>query len=329
MITNMLNRVEDATMPEVRLEAERDLVARAAHLSADQVARAVRHAEAWLDRERVEQKHQMLRDERYLTIREDRAGMTLISGKLDPETAAPVRAALDAMVAHGLRERREQDRLKGDARSVGQMRADALGVAARHLLGCTSAKVPMSPTTMVVRMSLEGLRDGVGVGEIDGSGQPVPASVVRRMAADAGVIPEVLGGESEVMDFGMEERGFSLGQRRVLFERDGGCAFCGAPPSFTEAHHILWWERDSGPTDLDNGVLLCVRCHHLIHRDGWDIRATANKVEFVPPASVDKDRVPRLGGRAMFDGPREWRPVEGPGGGAEGSGPPSPILERP
>ncbi|WP_061965047.1 HNH endonuclease [Demequina aurantiaca] len=307
LITNMLGRVEAATTSEVRLAAERDLVDRAMRLSYDQLARAVRQAEAWLDRERIEQTHQMLRDERCLTIREDQAGMTLISGKLDPETAAPVRAMLDAMVAHGLRERREQDRLAADVRSVGQMRADALGIAARHVLGCKSEKLPMSPTAMVVRMNLDDLRASAGVGEVDGLGQPIPASVVRRMAADANVIPAVLGGESEVLDLGREQRSFSVGQRRALFERDGGCAFCGAPPSFTEAHHIRWWERDDGPTDLENGVLLCVRCHHLIHRDGWGIEATVSTVEFVPPASVDRNRVPRPGGRAMFDRPRDWR----------------------
>ncbi|WP_062211669.1 HNH endonuclease [Demequina oxidasica] len=330
LITNMLDQVEAATTPEVRLEAERDLVERAMRLSYDQLARAVRQAEAWLDRERIEQRHQMLRDERYLTIREDQAGMTLISGKLDPETAAPVRAMLDAMVAHGLRERREQDRLAADVRSVGQMRVDALGIAARHVLGCKSEKLPMSPTALVVRMNIEDLRAEVGVGEVDGSGQPIPASVVRRMAADANVIPAVLGGESEVLELGREQRSFSVGQRRALFERDGGCAFCGAPPSFTEAHHIRWWERDDGPTDLENGVLLCVRCHHLIHRDGWRIEATASTVEFVPPATVDKSRAPRPGGRAMFDGPSDWRvtssapsvgPARGLGGDVGGADP--------
>ncbi|WP_342670847.1 HNH endonuclease, partial [Microbacterium sp. K24] len=40
---------------------------------------------------------------------------------------------------------------------------------------------------------------------------------------------------------------------------------CGLPPGMTKAHHIKWWTRDRGPTDLSNGVLLCETCHHRIH----------------------------------------------------------------
>jgi len=306
-ITRMLERVEAVTTVEVRAEAEHDLVDRAQRLSADQLMRVIRRTEAWLDREQVKLTHELMREERYLIMREDAAGMVVINGKLDPETAAPVRAALDAMVAHGLRQRRDQDRLSKDVRSVAQMRADALAAFARHVLGCTSEKLPLGSTTVVLRMNVDDLRDDDAVGEIDGISEPVPAGVLRRMAADAGVIPMVLGGESDVLDYGLEERWFTWRQKLALVERDGGCAFCGAPPSFTEVHHILWWERDLGPTDLSNGVLLCVRCHHLIHRDGWEILATATRVEFVPPTSVDPTRRRRLGGREMFDSPREWR----------------------
>ncbi|WP_258567135.1 HNH endonuclease [Microbacterium sp. Se5.02b] len=73
----------------------------------------------------------------------------------------------------------------------------------------------------------------------------------------------------------------------------------------TKAHHIRWWKRDRGPTDLSNGVLLCETCHHRIHDNGWEIRVDGGggcgRVWFVPPAAVDSARVPRLGGRARFD----------------------------
>lgn len=83
----------------------------------------------------------------------------------------------------------------------------------------------------------------------------------------------------------------------------------------TKAHHIRWWSRDRGPTDLSNGVLLCETCHHRIHDNGWDIhidsgeRASGGggsgggmaRVWFVPPRYIDPARTPRLGGRARFD----------------------------
>ena len=75
---------------------------------------------------------------------------------------------------------------------------------------------------------------------------------------------------------------------------------CGAPPSWCDAHHIVHWSR-GGRTDLANGVMLCVRCHHDVHRAGWVIDATASEVWFTPPAEVDPKRRRRPGGRKLFD----------------------------
>ncbi|WP_371327678.1 HNH endonuclease signature motif containing protein [Demequina sp. NBRC 110053] len=75
---------------------------------------------------------------------------------------------------------------------------------------------------------------------------------------------------------------------------------CGAPPSWCDAHHIVHWSA-GGATDLDNAVMLCVRCHHDVHRAGWDIHASAQDVWFTPPAEVDPKRRRRPGGRRLFD----------------------------
>jgi 5-methylcytosine-specific restriction protein A len=70
-------------------------------------------------------------------------------------------------------------------------------------------------------------------------------------------------------------------------------------------HHIRWWERDRGPTDLDNGVLLCTGCHHRIHDDGWEIRVDGAGREatvwLIPPPWIDPARTPRRGGRARYE----------------------------
>jgi hypothetical protein len=88
---------------------------------------------------------------------------------------------------------------------------------------------------------------------------------------------------------------FTPAQRLALLERDGGCAKCHAPPEHCEAHHIRWWEQ-RGRTDLANGVMLCTRCHHDIHRQGWEILVTYGRVEFIPPPTIDPARSPRPGG---------------------------------
>ena len=59
----------------------------------------------------------------------------------------------------------------------------------------------------------------------------------------------------QILDWGRTKRLFTPTQRLALTERDGGCAMCGAPPGHTKVHHIRWWARDAGPTDLNNGVL--------------------------------------------------------------------------
>ncbi|MFF1634744.1 DUF222 domain-containing protein [Leifsonia sp. NPDC058248] len=153
--------------------------------------------------------------------------------------------------------------------------------------------------TVVVRIDWEALRSGRGTGEIDGVRSPVSAGTVRRMAADASMIPVVLGGGSEVLDLGRARRLFSRAQRIALAERDGGCAWpgCPHPPSYTEAHHIRWWDAHTGPTDLTNGVLLCGAHHHRIHDDGWEIRMVDGLPAFIPPAHVDPHRRPRIGVR--------------------------------
>ncbi len=66
---------------------------------------------------------------------------------------------------------------------------------------------------------------------------------------------------------GRAERLFTAAQRKTLVVRFGGCAYpgCTAPAAWTEAHHIQWWHRDHGGTDVLNGVLLCAFHHHLVH----------------------------------------------------------------
>ena len=62
------------------------------------------------------------------------------------------------------------------------------------------------------------------------------------------------------------ERFFTAAQTRRLWLRDGGCTYpgCDAPPQWTDAHHLVHW-ADFGPSDLDNGALLCDRHHTIVH----------------------------------------------------------------
>lgn len=287
----------------VRLDtAEREIVALAPGLRPDELNRMLSRAEAHLDPDGLEPRHDQLRTERTLVLQE-RDGMLVLTGKFDPETGAPVKTAIDALVGETLRRNEHADDADADLRSVKQMQADALADLCRHALGCD--EVPTGPTaTVVVRVDLADLQNGTGAATIDGLDQPVPAGTLRRLAADAQVIPCVLGADSEILDWGRAKRLFTPAQKLALAERDGGCVSCGAPPTWCHGHHIRWWDRDNGSTDLSNGVLLCTGCHHRLHSDGWEIRVDGLSVHarvwLIPPPWIDPHRAPRLAGRSRY-----------------------------
>lgn len=310
MIIGLLDRCRVATGVERVVEAERMLAEKAAGLALDHVRKLVVRAEAWLDPDGLEPREEERRGRRALTLFE-REGMVHLNAVLDVETAAPVVTAIRGYVTAVFAARKDAPDAEApdaDRRTVPMIQADALAVFCAHVLGCEQ-RAPVAGATVIVRMNLDDLEAGTGSATVDGVDQPVSVGAARRMAAGGGVIPCVLGGDSEILDWGREKRLFTRAQRLALVERDGGCAMCGLPPEMTRAHHIRWWRRDHGPTDLSNGVLLCETCHHRIHDNGWQIRidtagsgsGTAARVWFIPPRYVDSARTPRLGGRARFD----------------------------
>lgn len=321
-ITMTLDRVAVRADRAELDDAERTIAEQAALLTLTELGTLLRRAEAYLDPDGLEPRIADLRAQRSLRIREEASGMISVTGLFDPETAAPVKTAIEALVSAQLRAARDGDARGTDAgdpavdgdlepeqRSIPQLQADALADACRHLLACGDTVPTGVNTTIVVRIPLDALTSGTGVATIDGIGQPIDAGTVRRMAGDAQIIPCVLGRDREVLDVGRAQRLFSPVQKLALVERDGGCAFCAAPPGRAEGHHLDWWSRDHGTTDIGNGILLCVSCHHLIHDQGWEIRIdpppsgnpTGGTVWFIPPSHLDPQRAPRLGGRRRHD----------------------------
>jgi len=271
---------------------------KASGLPVHQVRKLVWQAQAHADPEAWKEREDRQHEARSLTVRDDTDGMVTLTARLTPLGAAPVRAVLDAGVRSAMQTRRENP--DTDQRTPWQMKADILTDLCRHALDCDHATSGVK-TTVVIRMNLADLDTGLGIGDIDGTPQPVSTETLRHAAADAHIIPAILGGPSDILDWGRARRLFTPTQRLALVERDGGCAWCNAPPTWCEAHHIQWWQRDTGPTDLDNAILLCAQCHHRIHRDGWDIQIRNNIVHFIPPPTVDPTQTPRIGGRQRYD----------------------------
>lgn len=77
----------------------------------------------------------------------------------------------------------------------------------------------------------------------------------------------MLGGDSEVLDLGRAQRLFTRPNARPCCCATRTCRAegCDIPGTWAEAHHWIPWHHN-GPTDLDNGVLLC-RHHHVRAHD--------------------------------------------------------------
>ena len=79
------------------------------------------------------------------------------------------------------------------------------------------------------------------------------------------------------LDVGRTRRMFTPAQRTAVVARDRMCAWngCAVVPRFCEVHHIRWWHRDRGPSDLENAVLLCSHHHHHVHEQDLTIHGDA------------------------------------------------------
>lgn len=113
-------------------------------------------------------------------------------------------------------------------------------------------------------------------------GTPVPPSVLARLACDSEISRVVFGPEGAVLDVGRAQRTFTGQQRRAVVARDRHCQFpgCTAPPTLCEVHHVRWWERDHGPTSIDNGILICWHHHAQIHARNLTITRNAGGWDF-------------------------------------------------
>ncbi len=221
---------------------------------------------------------------------------------MHPEAAGLLTAAVDARTAPrrspSFVDAEDGDHAVSDTRTLPQQRLDALTSIAKESLGHDTGRLAGTAVTMCVTMTLESLISGIGVAHIEGIDEPVTASTARRLAADAAIIPIVLGSDSEPLDVGHTSRLFTEAQRRALAIRDGGCIWtnCMAPPGWCEVAHLQPWSH-AGPTDLANGALMCAFHHRRFDNDGWNLEMRGGTPWLIPPAWVDASRTPRRAGR--------------------------------
>ena len=302
VIVRELEKAAVRCSDEARLAAEELLVEHCAGVTVAEAHALAIQARDVLDQDGAQPRDELQRERRSLTLSRTSDGMTRLVWIMPPVTAGVVNAGIDAIVGEELRAAREDTALaESDIRTLPQRRADAAERIFRHAVTCT-AREGLPLATMVVRVSLDDLRSGLGVASIDGVAEPISAGAARILAADSSLIPAVLGGRSEILDMGRSQRLFTRSQRLALIERDDGCAWggCSSPPAYAEAHHLEWWSH-GGTSDLSNGIMLCSFHHHRIHDDGWVIELREQVPYFIPPPWVP-DGTPRRGGRMQIAG---------------------------
>jgi hypothetical protein len=223
-------------------------------------------------------------------------GSTRITGRIPDQAATRLRTLLDAYTSP------RRDHLdhptpasggaelsggagepvaKRDAATGERLRPDRLrGLALCSLLEHADPdKLPhhgSTATTLMITMELDKLRDGLGSGLLP-DGTALSPGEVRRLACTAGIIPVVLGTDSEALDVGRLSRFFNPAQQRAMRLRDKRCRAegCDMPAAWCEAHHLRQWAL-GGKTDLKDGVLLCPWHHHRAHDDTYSMRKMPN-----------------------------------------------------
>ena len=204
-------------------------------------------------------KHQ--RSRRFARIKTDPDdGMTILYGRFDPVAGARIETALS---------KKMDDLWREDPRKrtrPGQRMADALELLMTRPGGEGDRGQDVK---LLITAEYDVIAQRLGNAHLP-DGTPLPADELRKLACDAQILPAIFSGASQPLDLGRTRRLASGSQRAALVRRDRSCVGCGASASWCQAHHIVFW-RDGGRTDINNLVLLCSRCHHKVHDDGWRV----------------------------------------------------------
>jgi hypothetical protein len=121
--------------------------------------------------------------------------------------------------------------------------------------------------TIVVTIPLAVLEGRLEQACLLDTGGRISPGLARRLACEAGIIPVVLGGDSEPLDVGRTRRFHTRAQRVAIAIRDQHCTHpgCDWPPAMCHIHHEPGWAHGGG-TDVAHGRLLCPRHHARYHR---------------------------------------------------------------
>lgn len=250
-------------------QTEEQLLDMARSTDADGLRRRIRVEEQRADRKQLEQDERLAHSRRRASLTRRADGMWDLHAQLTGEFGEMLAVALDAH-----RTKDGPDVPLPQRRSFEQRTADALAsfVAGAMEGGNQVTQGGARPQLHLVVPHDVLDEDGVGVARTE-RGNPVSPALIERLLCDAQMRRVLTDGHSEVLDLGRLREKWTVGQRRALHVRDGGCRGpgCDRPATSCHAHHVRWWSK-GGDTDVRNGLLLCSYHHHLVHEGGWGLQ---------------------------------------------------------
>lgn len=130
-------------------------------------------------------------------------------------------------------------------------------------------------------------------------GVVISPEALTRLGCDACLAFVLTRGPSQVLHSGRATRNWPGPTRRAIIVRDVHCRFpgCSVPASRSVIHHVRYYSN-GGETSIDNGVLICIFHHRLVHEGRWRLGldpATAEVTVTSPTGRVLRGRPPPRG----------------------------------
>ncbi len=304
VVAEALSKVSPAIPSEHVERAQCDLIGLTEQLSFDQLRYAANHLVEVLDPEQadeilggqLEAAERRHRKQTRLSLQVHEDGSCDGRFHLGPVPTAHLHKALEAFGAPRRSEYAENP-LDDPDTGLPLPHGNRLGLAfaemVEHLPLDGLPQHGVSTASIVVTIDEPALTKRLGEAMLD-TGHPISLGEARRLACNAGLLPLVLDGTSQILDLGMSQRLFTRHQRIALAHRDGGCIWpgCWRSAAWTEAHHVAPWST-GGRADLANGCLLCPFHHHLTHDGEWQVQIASDGIPHViPPARIDPAQLP-------------------------------------
>jgi hypothetical protein len=303
-VSSDLPAVDPAAVHEVWMLAADGLIAEAAKVPVEELAKRARVVRDLLDPTGAEARFARRYEDRAYRMWTDGDGQHHARIVFDDEMALWVRAVLDAALRPrrgGPRfvnsdDREAAKKLQGDPRTNDQLAYDVFMDVVRAGTLASAADVfgvRQPGVRIVVVNDIAGPRDAFGrllaIGHAEDGGDPLPGSVIDRAVCATGTVTLTMDRHGNPLDVGREHRLYTSKQTLALAARDGGCRWpgCTRPASYCEAHHCDHW-TNGGRTDIDRGILLCRHHHMTLHNHGWRITRDG-RGEFLLHAP-DRDR---------------------------------------